>query len=66
MRTALPQHPCPPNMFAQPREMFAKAAIDGEDMSKDGESCSVAVTLSTRKETLNLVKGPAGWLILDF
>lgn len=57
---------CPPKMFAQLCDMFAKATIDGETMGKDGKSCAVAVTLSTRKETLNMVKGPSGWLILDF
>jgi len=57
---------CPPKMFAQLCDMFAEATIDGETMGKDGKSCAVAVTLSTRKETLNVVKGPGGWLILDF
>ena len=57
---------CPPKMFAQLCEMFASATIEGETLGQDGGTCAVAVTTSKRKETLNLVKGPGGWLILDF
>lgn len=55
---------CPPKMFAQLCDMFSGASIESTKVK--GESAAVAVNLSKGRETLNMIKGPGGWLILDF
>ncbi|MGE0712775.1 MAG: hypothetical protein AB7N76_11330 [Planctomycetota bacterium] len=57
---------CPPQSFAGFCQMFAGASVDSIEMGKDGKA-TVAIRLpQCKRETVKVLKGAEGWLILDF